>query len=263
MTLWVIVSLSPAILVIYWIIKLRIRYENYGAIPKATFLSREHEAILQKYFTFYNLLPEKSKKIFRKRVAFFMSSKEFIPRDMIGVSWEMKVLISASAIQMTFGFPHVNLSHFRYILVYPGRYYSNATRTHNQGEVNPMAKSIVIGWKFFVEGYIKQDGRNLGLHEMAHAISFENRIMNHEYDFIDADALDEWEIRASNTMNEIKNGTETFFREYGATNREEFFAVAVENFFERPVEFSEKHPLTYNILCRVLNQNPKLLVAAS
>lgn len=259
MTIWVLVSLSPAIIVIYWIIKLRIRYENYGAIPKAMFLSREHENILIKYFDYYNLLPEKSKKIFRTRVAYFMSSKEFVPREMIAVSWEMKVLISASAIQLTFGFPHVHLSHFRYILVYPGKFFSPSTRNFHLGEVNPMAKAIVLGWKHFVEGYIKKDGRNLGLHEMAHALRLENRITNHEYDFLDQQALDEWETRATNTMKEIAEGKENFFREYGATDREEFFSVAVENFFERPKEFSELHPLAYKTLCTLLRQDPKFL----
>lgn len=237
-------------------------YRDYGGfpvIPKT--LKPEHIAFLGRHFKFYHALPEKSKRIFEKRVAYFMASKEFVPREMIAVSWEMKVLISAAAIQLTFGFPRVNLSYFKYILVYPSKFYSNATKTHNQGEVNPRAQAIVLGWRYFVEGYLKPDGRNLGLHEMAHALRLENRIMNHEYNFLDEDVLQEWETRASNTMQEMRDGKETFFREYGATDREEFFAVAVENFFERPLEFSEKHPQTYDVMCRLLRQNPKLLLA--
>ncbi len=236
-------------------------YRDYGRLallPKQ--LKPEQVGFLSKHFQFYQLLPEKSKKIFEKRVAYFMGSKEFVPREMIAVSWEMKVLISAAAIQITFGFPQVHLSYFRYILVYPKAFYSNATKTHNQGEVNPRAKAIVLGWRYFVEGYLKRDGRNLGLHEMAHALRLENRIMNHEYNFLDEDVLHEWETRATNTMKEIQAGSETFFREYGATDREEFFAVAVENYFERPVEFSEKHPKTYEVMCRLLRQNPKHLI---
>lgn len=235
------------------------QYEgNFTILPVN--LKPQHKEYLEKYFSFYVQLPPQSKKIFEKRLAYFMEAKEFIPREMIAVSWEMQVLISAAAIQLTFGFPRVYLSHFEYILVYPGRFYSRSTQTFNQGEVNPMAKSIVIGWKFFVEGYLKKDGRNLGLHEMAHALRLENRIMNQEFNFLDEDILRAWELRATNTMNEIKDGRETFFREYGATDNEEFFAVAVENFFERPTEFSEKHPLTYQTLCNLLKQDPKLLV---
>jgi hypothetical protein len=234
------------------------RFEgNFSVMPVN--LTEQHRRFLEQHFSFYNQLPIRSKAIFEKRVAYFMDAKEFVPREMIAVSWEMKLLISAAAIQMTFGFPRVYLSHFQYILVFPGKFLSPSTQMHHNGEVNPAARTIVIGWKYFVEGYLKKDGRNLGLHEMAHALRLENRIMNHEFNFLDEEALHEWELRATNTMREIAEGRETFFREYGATNREEFFAVAVENFFERPHEFSEKHPLTYGVMCRLLRQDPKLL----
>jgi len=235
-------------------------YRNYGIIPwHIPRLKASEKAFLEKYFAFYKKLPDRSRKIFEKRVATFMHSKTFVPRNMVAVAWEMKVLISASAIQITFGFPQVHLSFFRYILVFPDKYYNKDTSQYHRGEVNPRTRSIVLGWKYFVEGYIKPDGRNLGLHEMAHALRLENRIMNHEYNFLEPEILAEWELHADNTIREIKEGRETFFREYGATDREEFFAVAVENFFERPDEFHDKHPETYNTLCRLLRQNPRLL----
>lgn len=185
-----------------------------------------------------------------------MTSKKFIPRNIGNVSWEMKVLISASAVQLTFGFPKVKLSHFQNILIYPDSYYSVINQTYHRGEVNPRLKAIVLSWKSFVEGYLSPDGRNLGLHEMAHALRIENAIRNEEYQFLDPKLLADWELRATHTMEEITNGSETFFRSYGATDREEFFAVAVENFFERPVAFFEKHPLTYKTLARLLRQDP-------
>lgn len=175
------------------------------------------------------------------------------------VTWEMKVLIAASAIQLTFGFPKVHLRFFRHILVYPESFYSSTNQRHHKGEVNPRAKAIVLSWRDFLEGYLKPDGRNLGLHEMAHALRLENQVMNGEYHFLNKELLHEWEQHALRTMEEIRTGKETFLRAYGAVNNEEFFAVAVENFFERPSEFNEKHPLTYHTLCRLLRQNPLLL----
>ena len=120
-------------------------------------------------------------------------------------------------------------------------------------------KAIALSWKDFVEGYLRKDGRNLGLHEMAHALRLENRILNQEHSFLKAHDLKEWELHAQRTMKEIQEGNESFFRDYGGVNNEEFFAVAVENFFERPIEFKEKHPLTYQTLCRLLRQDPVLL----
>ena len=235
-------------------------YRNYGRVPlRPVKLKRSEVQFLKKYFTYYQNLQPRAQFKFEQRVANFMYAKEFVPREMIAVSWEMKLLISASAIQMTFGFPNVNLSYFRYIVVFPGKFLSGTTGSFHLGEVNPRVKSIAVSWKHFVEGYLKKDGRNLGLHETAHALRLENRIQNHEYNFLANEVLHEWESKATLTMKQIKNGSETFFRSYGATNREEFFAVAVENFFERPIEFQEKHPLTFSVLCRLLNQNPNTL----
>ena len=231
----------------------------YGPKSPFTHLTKEHVRFLEANFSFYQKLPQRSKKIFEKRVAYFKSSKKFVPRQMEDVSWEMKILISASAIQLTFGFPKVHLSWFRYILVFPETFFSLSNQQHHKGEVNPKAKSIVLSWKYFLEGYLTPDGRNLGLHEMAHALRLENRIRNQEYNFLDNDVMRKWELHAFRTMKEIANGEETFFRKYGGVNNEEFFAVAVENFFERPVEFSSKHPKTYRTLCQLLQQDPLLL----
>ena len=235
------------------------RFSLTGKAVPAFFLSKAHKEYLNKNFSFYQLLPQKSKEIFSKKVARFMSSKRFIPRDIPAVTPEMKLLISASAIQLTFGFPRVNLSYFQNILVYPDAYYSPINGVHHRGEVNPRFKAIVLSWRYFLEGYLQKDGRNLGLHEMAHALRIENKVKNEEYNFLDPVILQEWELRAKHTMIEIAEGREDFFREYGATNNEEFFAVAVENYFERPILFREKHPLTYQTLCRLLRQDPASL----
>ncbi|MEM9897573.1 MAG: zinc-dependent peptidase, partial [Bacteroidota bacterium] len=190
--------------------RLFIRFNQTGSLFPVVFLKQKHKDFLLRNFTFYQKLPPKSKKIFERRVALFTSTKKFIPRQMNHVTWEMKVLISASAVQLTFGFPKVNLSWFKYILVYPDVFFSNANQAHHKGEVNPKAKSIVLSWKHFVEGYLTPDGRNLGLHEMAHALRLENRIMNHEYKFLSDDILHEWEVHAKRTMQEIQTGQETF-----------------------------------------------------
>ncbi|SNS52259.1 hypothetical protein SAMN05421640_0508 [Ekhidna lutea] len=223
------------------------------------FFPEKHVSFLENHFEYFQKLPEKSKRIFIHKVARFMSSKEFIARNMERVTDEMKVLISASAAQLTFGFRGITFPYFYKIFVFPESFYNRSNKAFHKGEVNPRAKAIALSWKDFVEGYLKNDGRNLGLHEMAHALRLENRIMNDQYNFLDQNLLHEWEVHAKRTMQEIIDGTETFFRKYGGVNNEEFFAVAVENFFERPGEFLTKHPKTYRTLCKLLHQDPVLL----
>lgn len=236
----------------YFILEARSYFSPY-------FFPEKHVKFLEKHFVYYKKLPPKSRKIFIHKVARFMSSKEFIARQMQAVSDEMKVLISASAAQLTFGFRGITFPYFYKIFVFPESFYNYSTKAYHKGEVNPKMKAIALSWKDFVDGYLEEDGRNLGLHEMAHALRLENRIMNEQYGFLEDWMLKEWEMHAKRTMAEIRSGTETFFRKYGSVNNEEFFAVAVENFFERPIEFNQKHPKTYRTMCQLLRQDPLLL----
>ena len=211
--------------------------------------------ILYRYFAHYRKLSEENKKIFEQRVTKFIYSKEFIARgEYDGVSNEMRVLVAASAIQLTFGLPEIYLRHFRKILIYPDNYYSNITKRYHKGEVNPAFRIIVLSWRNFVEGYLDTTNAiNLGLHEMAHALRLENIIRNDEYQFFDDDLLnqfDEWAHKVCSS-NDIQ-----FFRPYACATVHEFFAVAVENFFERSAEFKATLPDLYAILMQLLRQDP-------
>lgn len=57
-------------------------------------------------------------------------------------------------------------------------------------------------------------------------------------------------------MNLIADGQSSLFRRYAATNDHEFFAVALENFFERPAEFRNFHEEMYESLAALMNQDP-------
>ncbi|MEM8895225.1 MAG: zinc-dependent peptidase, partial [Bacteroidota bacterium] len=141
-------------------------------------LKKEYRAILKQYFAYYMQLGATDRKRFEQKLVRFLHSKQFVGRG-LQITAEVKVLISASAIQLTFGLPNVYLSYFKRILVYPNDYYSTINNRYHKGEVNPRLQLIVLSWPSFVEGYIKHDsGRNLGLHEMAHALHLENRIPN-------------------------------------------------------------------------------------
>jgi MtfA peptidase len=220
-------------------------------------LPNHQKLIIQKYFRHYNLYSQADKKLFEKRVHKFVRMKQFIPRGGIEeVTDEMKILIASTAIQITFGYPKVYFKHFERILVYPDDYYSTITKKKHQGEVN-MNGIIVFSWKHFMEGFMDDtNGRNLGYHEMAHALKLENALRNGEYNFLDYDSLVKFTYQSELEMKKIANGNTTFFRQYAATNKHEFMAIVVENFFERPVEFREYNKALYDITAKLLKQNP-------
>jgi MtfA peptidase len=218
-------------------------------------LSIPRRNILQK-FHYYKKLSFKQKAVFEKRVQRFISLKEFIPREMDEVTQEMRVLIAASAVQLTFGLPEIQLADFDKIYVYPKKYFSSVNRQYHTGEVNPRGY-IAISWEAFEEGYkIPNDGYNLGLHEMAHALSLENRSSDYEENIFDKEAYKNWKKIADQEYMSIKNGEKSYLRKYAFSDRDEFFPVCIEYFFEKADEFKKERPDLYHALSKLLNQNP-------
>ena len=214
---------------------------------------------LEKNFRYYQRLSAEDKLVFERRVIKFIRMKRFEARgDLKEIRREMKTLIAASAIQITFGFPSLYFRQFDNILLYPDSYHSTITGNYHQGEVNTRG-FIVLSWSHFLKGYhIDNDGRNLGLHEMAHALKVIDSVRDAEYDFLDSKLMLAFVNLAREEMHLISEGQKSFFRDYAATNDHEFFAIAVENIFERPDEFRKHHPQLFQILAKLLNQERML-----
>lgn len=219
--------------------------------------------LLQKYFRYYKDLSADDKKTFERKVTNFIYAKRFIPRNMPEVPIEMAVFIAATAVQLTFGLPNVYLQHFSKILVYPDTYYSSITRRFHKGEVNPAFGVIVLSWEHFKEGFLHaEDAINLGLHEMAHALRLENIIRNEEFQFFDAELLAQFDAYAHQFCQNLEYQEESFFRPYACSNEHEFFSVSIENFFERSADFKKSLPELYDILSKLLNQDPLKVTSA-
>jgi Mlc titration factor MtfA (ptsG expression regulator) len=209
--------------------------------------------VLRDNFIVYKLLGEKERQFFEKRVWKFIKMKDFRSGSNIReITDEMRVMVAASAIQITYGYPEVYFSHFQTIILFAEEYYSAISREYHEGEVNA-GGAIVLSWKNFMSGFSNPtDGRNLALHEMAHALRLENIVDNDEYDFIDRDMMQSFESLARIEMQKIEDGENNFFRSYGSVNLQEFFSVAVECFFEIPKEFKTYNPELYILLSRIL-----------
>jgi hypothetical protein len=154
------------------------------------------------------------------------------------------------------------LQYFTNILVYPDDYFSTINNQYHKGEVNPKLKAVVVSWKSFLLGVKNQeDGRNLGLHEMAHAFHIENSFKINSMGSLEAEAWANWEQITDRELAKMSEGEPHFFRAYAATNSHEFFAVAIENFFEKPAAFRSYLPEVYQSLQKLLNLDPASLYA--
>jgi len=207
-------------------------------------------------FPIYNQLNPKEKVRFEKRVQTFINQKKFIPRSKgLVIDDRKKCMIAGTAVELTFGLGKFNFDHFKTILIYSDNYYSQISKQYHQGEVN-IRGLIVLSWSNFEKGNSdRRDGVNLGVHEIAHALKLENKIVNRNYNFIDSRDYRAFE-ECFQTFSSGYGGGQGFLRDYGKTNIHEFFAVCCENFIERPREFKRKAPDIYMIITRILNQDP-------
>ncbi len=224
-------------------------------------MRQSDRVVLSGWLPYYTQLDRTARSEFDQRVKDFINDKEFHGRG-IEVTREMKLMLAGSAVQVTFGLEPLLLMHFSRIVVYPDQYRNRPQSHLHLGEVNPGMRVIAISWKHFLQGYAEPtDARNVGLHEMAHALWFENRIPNAETGFLSNKLLLEWRQLAEDESARIRAGEDRFFREYAATDQAEFFAVAVEYFFEKPAEYRSVLPELYECMVQLLGQDPAEKVA--
>jgi len=173
------------------------------------------------------------------------------------LSDRQKIIIAAAAAQLVLFLPDEALSYFTKIIVYPDFYHSRITGRMHKGEVNPGMRVIVFSKRGIIEGNkIRNDGINLLHHEFAHALWLEHKLVGHQYTVLSEQLMEEFETYAVSEIEAIQNVDDHFFRAYAFANLAEFFAVAVENFFERPKEFQQHQQQLFDILVALLKQNP-------
>lgn len=209
---------------------------------------------LEKEYKFYRELNYDMKRVFEHRVASFMEQKTFITRDGLILRHHMKLLISAAAVQVTFGLRHYLLDRFEQFFIYPKKFYSKVTKQWTLGETNPRG-AVVFSWEDFLFGMADDNDKlNLGFHEFAHALYVNEKI--YDLNPLFGKYYNVWmsEIKRIGKVDYIKE--KNIFRRYAFTNHQELFAVGVEVFFEQPQEFRNDLPRMYKILSLMLNQDP-------
>jgi Mlc titration factor MtfA (ptsG expression regulator) len=167
----------------------------------------------------------------------------------------MPLLISAAAVQLTFGLRNYMLDYFNTIYVLRDNYrygfYNRPLEGHVSGD------GIYLSWNNFIRQYNDyNDGQNVGLHELAHALTYVNFNAQDGVDEEFHDKFKDFSKVARPVFARMQSGESNLLDKYAATNYDEFWAVSVETFFERPEEFRKQLPGLYFALCHLLNQDP-------
>jgi len=215
---------------------------------------RYYRDVISKSIYYYNELPDPGRLRFLKRVHYFKSSKTFHYVD-LEKKPEMPVLISAAAVQLTFGLRNYLLPFFKNIYITADAYSTKAAEELYIGHVSP--DGIYLSWKHFLEGFSdRKDGINVALHEMAHALQRQNFLKDYGIDKEFVNDFSKYTRQTGPVFIQALLQRGSILRNYAFTNFQEFWAVSVEAFFEMPEELKKYLPQLYEALCDVLNQDP-------
>jgi len=217
-------------------------------------LGNDYSAIINRALPYYSKLNETNKQRFLKRVYNFRKIKSFHFSGLESRE-EIMVLISAAAVQVSFGLKNYRLPFFSDIYVLADAYLALNAKEQYIGHVSPTG--IYISWKHFVQGFADyNDGFNVALHEMAHALHHENFINETGIDWDFRQDFDKLPSIYGPLMTKAIIERRSYLRGYAFTNFHEFWAVSVEYFFENPQSLKDNLPQLYAILCDTLNQDP-------
>jgi Mlc titration factor MtfA (ptsG expression regulator) len=218
------------------------------------------QAWLAAHVPFYARLPADGQRRFERDVLFFMAEQTFEGVEGVAVTEQLRLAVAAGAALLLHGRPGWELPSSRTILFYPGSfdedYYDTASAgfdgmVHAQGPVILSVEAVEESWAR------PHDGQNVVLHELAHLFDFEDSAAEGHPSLMDPASAHAWSRLVRHEMRRIRFGR-SVLRRYAATNPAEFFAVSVENFFERPVLLQRRHPELFEALVAFFSLDPRV-----
>ncbi len=216
-----------------------------------------YEKVLEEHLPVYRQLPPKLQQRLRGLTLFFLDEKYFEAcGDLDEVTEDMAVMISAQACLLLLNHHHSCYPKLRSILVYPASY--KAT-DHEGGEQERLGESwdsgsVVLSWDHTRYGANNpSDGHNVAIHEFAHQLDQADGNADGAPNLsVTANCYRVWAAVLGKAykklLKKVESRQKTVIDEYGATNPAEFFAVATETFFEKPIPLKKRYPELYEEL---------------
>jgi len=119
---------------------------------------------------------------------------------------------------------------------------------------------VVLAWDQVLAGGREMTGGNVVFHELAHKLDMANGAVDGTPPLPNRRARDHWRevftVAYAQHREAVEWGVPTLMDSYGATNEAEFFAVATETFYCRPVALAIEHPRVYAALVDFYRVSP-------
>jgi Mlc titration factor MtfA (ptsG expression regulator) len=210
----------------------------------------------------------------RAMIQVFLEEKRWEGCGGLELDDEIRVTIAAQACLLQLGLPHDYYRNVQTILVYPSTVVPPERRPGIFEIVTaPVSPPIPLLGEAFLQGPVilvwdsvlhgarhPEQGHNVVYHEFAHKLDMLDGAADGTPVIADRAQFAEWVAVCSREFLRLRGldekGEETFLDAYAGTNEAEFFAVATEEFFDRPVALRKNSPDLYRVLSAYYRQDP-------
>lgn len=233
--------------------------------PLPTF-EPDWEPVLERDFYHWRLLHAAERERMRILVARFFHENDWEAARGMDLTADAKVLISAQASMLLLGldideyFDVTSVIVHRSTVRLKGTHRSAAgTMTegtqHLAGQATPQGP-VVLAWNAVKRGASQPAaGQNVVYHEFAHRLDMLDGLTDGTPPLGSDAATTRWAEVCTPAFERVQAG-ESILRSYAATNPAEFFAVATETFFNRPLDLLEHESDLYDVLRSFFKQDP-------
>jgi len=250
----IILGYSP---IVEWLEKLQVKRQFKNFLSQETF----YHTVISTHLRFYNRLSLEDQRKFLFRTFLFRKAKRFHYIE-VTENAEMPLLVSAVAVQLTFGLEKFMLNFFRDIFILKDDYHYGFYSRPFQGHVDH--SGIYLSWDNFMKGVKRLSPNcNVGLHEMGHALTYVNFITQTEEDKHFKKEFKNFSKVARPIFEGMQKGEKNILGDYAGTNYHEFWAVSVEVFFENPIRMRHELPGLYEAMTRLLRQDPIVILSSN
>lgn len=250
------VGLAPAVLIVLW--------GGRGAFRRWRLARRPFPAPwrdwLRSHVPLYRQLDAEAAHRFEQDVQFSMDEYAFEGVQGVEVTDALRLSVAAGIATLLHGRPEWELPGSRSVLFYPDRfddeYYGGGPgadydgMAHQQGPIILTAASAEHSWAR------PEDGDNVVIHELAHLFDFDNEGADGVPSLVASESASEWQALVRKEMKRVRRGT-SILRPYAAEAPSEFFAVAVEVFFEQPYRMASQHEELFEALVAFFQLDPR------
>lgn len=216
----------------------------------------------------WNVLDARERERLEELIRLFLVDVRFEAAQGFSIDDDKRLLVAAQASLIALELPDDVYRSVTSVILHPRTVVLQGARHVGSGSLvsdSPMPISgqahirgpVVLAWSTVAfEARHPEHGQNVVYHEFAHHLDMLDRSIDGTPPIADPAERARWVEVCTAELRSLRRGDEHVLREYAATDPGEFFAVATETFFSRPVAVRDGAPRLYDVLRDFYRQDP-------